>query len=69
MAETRIINLPTATALTTSTYFAGDNMGSDGTVKFNYTLLGETLADTVYTDTMLTESELIELEQELGINS
>lgn len=69
MAEQRIIQLPDASSLTASTYFVGDNMGNDGTVKFNYILLGNTLAQTVFVDKMLTDSELTTLEQLLGISS
>lgn len=43
--DIRIINLPTADTITASTYLVGDNMGSDGTVKITYQLLGDTIAN------------------------
>lgn len=69
MSQTRIIQLPDASSLTPSTYLIGDNMGGGDTVKFNYILLGTTLAQTVFADKMLTDSELTTLEQLLNINS
>ena len=67
--DVRIINLPTASTLTASSYMVADNSGSDGTVKFTYTQLGNILASTVYVDKMCTDAELTALETALGISS
>lgn len=41
MANMRIIDLPTASSLASSTYMVGDNSGSEGTVKFTFQQLLE----------------------------
>ena len=68
MANIRIIDLPTASSLASSTYMVGDDSGSEGTIKFTFQQLGSMLATTSYVDTMCTNAELSALESALDIS-